>query len=199
RSYYMQEMKRRIYETFGRGSIYKKNNTKTNTNSTTSKVKNEQKNSYNFVKKPPLNDLILRNMVAGMITYPELIGRYEEKITAFEINDSVMAKILAEIIEINQTDEHLDSDILLEKLKLNFAEAIGGLWEVNMYKMQKTGMLDVRGELDKCLYEIQLKQLDADIKECVKIMNEQQSNSSDIYERYKQLTKERDLILAQNN
>ena len=39
-----------------------------------------------------------------------------------EINDSKMAKILAEIMEIHQEDEHLDNERLIEKLKLNFTE-----------------------------------------------------------------------------
>lgn len=201
RSYYMQEMKQRIYYSFGRGSMHKTEKNKDNTSQKPTKMNNadRQKSLNHFVKKPPLNNLILRSMVAGMITYPELIGRYEEKLASFELDKSVMTKILLEILELHQNNEISDSEVLLAKLKLNFAEEIDNLWEIRMYKMQKIALLDLRAELDKCLYEIQLKQIDADIRECVKAMNNPQTNSEETYERYKQLTKERNQIIAKTN
>lgn len=208
RNYYTQEMKKRIYYTFGKGSIYK--NTPTPNNNEPTQVNNPQKTAYkarrikqentsvyHFVKKPPLNDLVIRGIIAAMLLYPELIEKYEEKLTAFEINDSRMAKVLAEIIEINQEDEHLDSETLIEKLKLNFAAEIGDLWEINMYKSQKSTLPGLKAEIDNGLLEIQLKQIDAELKECMSLMTQQPENSADIYARYQQLLKERNtLILA---
>ena len=161
------------------------------------RIKQENTSVYHFVKKPPLNDLVIRGIIAAMLLYPELIEKYEEKLTAFEINDSRMAKVLAEIIEINQEDEHLDSETLIEKLKLNFVAEIGDLWEINMYKSQKSTLPGLKAEIDNGLLEIQLKQIDAELKECMSLMTQQPENSADIYARYQQLLKERNtLILA---
>ena len=208
RNYYTQEMKKRIYYTFGKGSIYKNTPTPNNNEPTqvnnppktaykARRIKQENTSVYHFVKKPPLNDLVIRGIIAAMLLYPELIEKYEEKLTAFEINDSRMAKVLAEIIEINQEDEHLDSETLIEKLKLNFAAEIGDLWEINMYKSQKSTLPSLKAEIDNGLLEIQLKQIDAELKECMSLMTQQPENSADIYARYQQLLKERNtLILA---
>ena len=208
RNYYTQEMKKRIYYTFGKGSIYKNTPTPNNNDHTqvnnppktaykARRIKQENTSVYHFVKKPPLNDLVIRGIISAMLLYPELIEKYEEKLTAFEINDSRMAKVLAEIIEINQEDEHLDSETLIEKLKLNFAAEIGDLWEINMYKSQKSTLPGLKAEIDNGLLEIQLKQIDAELKEYMSLMTQQPENSADIYARYQQLLKERNtLILA---
>ena len=208
RSYYMQEMKKRIYYTFGKGSIYKNAQTEPNgvqsaadtmqkSAYTPRRKKTEDEPVYHFVKKPPLNDLVIRGIIAAMLLYPELIEKYEEKLTAFEINNSKMAKVLAEIIEIHQEDENTDSEQLIEKLKLNFSAEIGDLWEINMYKSQKSTLPSLKAEIDNGLLEIQLKQIDAELKECTTLMSSQPENSAEIYERYKNLLKERNnLILA---
>lgn len=205
RNYYMQEMKQRIYYTFGKGSIYKKTQEQKNNHQHSENVekkvyknkKNGIEKSYNFVKKPPLADLVLRGIVAAMILYPELIEKYAEKLSSFEIDDSVMAKILTEIVEISQNEEHLDSENLLNQLKLNFNDEIGGLWEINMYKSQKSSLLTLKSEIDNKLLEIQLKQIDVDMKECITLMNNQGNDYEEVYLRYQQLIKERNnLILA---
>ena len=208
RNYYTQEMKKRIYYTFGKGSIYKNNENKPQ--NTPQQVENTAKSAYtprrkkqdaepvyHFVKKPPLNDLVIRGIIAAMLLYPELIEKYEEKLSAFEINDSKMAKVLAEIIEIHQEDEQLDCERLIEKLKLNYAAEIGDLWELNMYKSQKSTLPSLKAEIDNGLLEIQLKQIDSELKECTALMSKQPENSTEIYTRYQQLIKERNsLILA---
>lgn len=199
RAYYMQEMKQRIYYTFGKGSIYKNKDEKSSKNNSIEnniKIKKATSNVYNLVTKPPLTDLVLRKIVAGMVMYPELICRYEEKLSSFEIEKSQIAQILSEIIEINQGDTNLDSDILLEKLKLNYTSVMNELWELNMYKIQKTSLLDVRSELDNGLIEIQLKQVDNDIKECITLMKNSTTDSENTYMRYQQLLKERNKLLV---
>ena len=204
RSYYAQEMKQRIYYTFGRGAQIKQQPTPTNNNSVQSNIISERmvgskaKHTYNLVKKPPLTDLDLRNIVAAMLLYPELIGQYEERLSSFEIGRSAMAKILLDIIEIHQEEEHLDSDILLEKVKLNFIGEIGDLWELNMYRQQKLSMSELNAQINNSLTVIQLKQIDADIKECMNLMQNQPTDLEEINSRYQQLIKERNaLILSQ--
>lgn len=210
RSYYEQEMKKRIYYTFGKGSIYK--NAQPTNETPLPAEQNEKKiftgrrkkqtpaaeAVYHFVKKPPLTDLVIRSIVAAMLLYPELIEKYEERLSAFEISNSRIAKVLTEILEIYQENEHLDTENLLERLKLNFAEEIGDLWEINMYRSQKSTLPGLKSEIDNGLLEIQLKQIDIELKECTTLMSNQPENSAEIYSRYQQLVKERNnLILAQ--
>ena len=149
-----------------------------------------------MVKKPPLNDLFLRKIVAAMIIYPKLSIDYEEQLMSFEIEKSPMAKILNEIIEIVQEDKSIDSDIMIEKLKLNFKTEIENLWELNMYKLQKTDFLDLKTEINEGLKEIQLKQIDKEIKECMTLIKQAPENADENYNRYKQLIVERNKFLA---
>lgn len=202
RSYYMQEMKQRIYYTFGRGSQYKKKQEQTATNNASTTVKNipqlKKTEHFNFVKKPPLTDLDLRSIVAAMLLYPELIGKYEERLMSFDIGNSTMAKVLTEILEINQETENLDSDILLEKVKLNFIGEVGDLWEINMYRQQKLSMADLNAQISNNLQTIQLKQIDNDIKECMGLMQTQPTDLDELNARYQQLLRERNNILLMN-
>lgn len=202
RSYYMQEMKQRIYYTFGRGSQYKKKQEQTATNNASTTVKNipqlKKTEHFNFVKKPPLTDLDLRSIVAAMLLYPELIGKYEERLMSFDIGNSAMAKVLTEILEINQETENLDSDILLEKVKLNFIGEVGDLWEINMYRQQKLSMADLNAQISNNLQTIQLKQIDNDIKECMGLMQTQPTDLDELNARYQQLLRERNNILLMN-
>ena len=205
RNYYTQEMKKRIYYTFGRGAEFK--NSKP-TNQTDKQPKNNEfynknsrntlnkKQEFNLVKKPPLTDLFLRKIVAAMMLYPQLADAYGERLSSFDTGKSAIAKALNEIIEIVQEEPKIDSDILVEKLNLNFAKEIAELWEYNMYKMQKTDLPELKTEINDSLKEIQLKQIDSEIKECTKLMKSQPENSEEIYLRYKQLIAERNKFLA---
>ncbi len=202
RNYYGQEMKKRIYYTFGKGSIYKTAQAQKSPPSVAPqpkvfKKKNPEPQNYNFVKKPPLNDLVLRSIIASMLLYPELIEKYEEKLGNFEIIDSPMAKVLSEIMTVYQEEEHMDSERLIEKIKLNYNTQIGDLWELNMYKSQKSKstLQNLKAEIDNCLMEIQLKQIDIEIKECTNQMSAQPDNYQEIYARYQNLLKERNALI----
>lgn len=203
RNYYMQEMKQRIYYTFGKGAIYKNANDKKNTKEQNINSANLRKNNdlttkkqFNFVEKPPLDDYLIRSIIAGMLLYPELIKKYEDKITAFELSKTQSSKVLFEIIDIHQNDDVNDSEILIEKIKLNYDDFIKELWELNMYKSQKTSMVDLKEEIDKGLLGIQLKQIDIDIRNCINSMNKQTDDYEDIYHRYQQLIRERNRMIS---
>ena len=205
RNYYAQEMKKRIYYTFGRGAEFKNSQQVSQQSSSAGgytpnrsrkNVNFKSGQDYHLVKKPPLNDLFLRKIVAAMIIYPKLSIDYEEQLMSFEIENSPMAKILNEIIEIAQEDKSIDSDIMIEKLKLNFKTEIENLWELNMYKLQKTDFLDLKTEIDEGLKEIQLKQIDKEIKECMTLIKQAPENADENYNRYKQLIVERNKFLA---
>lgn len=140
----------------------------------------------------------MRSIVAAMLLYPELIGKYEERLMSFDIGNSAMAKVLTEILEINQETENLDSDILLEKVKLNFIGEVGDLWEINMYRQQKLSMADLNAQISNNLQTIQLKQIDNDIKECMGLMQTQPTDLDELNARYQQLLRERNNILLMN-
>ena len=206
RNYYTQEMKKRIYYAFGRGAEFgqnQNNNTsgnKSNKNnklySRNSRTTLENKQGYNLVKKTPLTDLFLRKIVAAMMLYPKLAEDYGERLAEFDVGKSPFAKIMNEIIEIVQEEKNTDSDVLVEKLQLNFADKIEELWEFNMYKMQKITLPELKTEINASLKEIQLKQIDKEIKECTSSLKNQPENAEDVYARYKQLIIERNKFLT---
>ena len=131
-----------------------------------------------------------------MLLYPELIKKYEDKIPAFELSKTQSSKVLFEIIDIHQNDDVNNSEILIEKIKLNYNDFIKELWELNMYKSQKTSMVDLKEEIDKGLLGIQLKQIDIDIRNCINSMNKQTDDYEDIYHRYQQLIRERNRMIS---
>lgn len=199
RTYYGQEMRRRINELFGRNrQVPQTNDNKQVAEESAIKRSNLKKNiapQYHLVKKPPLNDLFIRKIIAAMITYPQLISKYEERLSAFETGNGSMSKILNEILEITNDESYLDSDNLTAKLQLNYPEEIENLWEIGMYKLQKTSLLELKKEIDSGLTEIQLKQLDVEIKECTTLMKNDTGNTQENYLRYQQLIKERNALL----
>ena len=78
----------------------------------------------------------------------------------------------------------------------NSDDFIKELWELNMYKSQKTSMVDLKEEIDKGLLGIQLKQIDIDILNCINSMNKQTGDYEDIYHRYQQLIRERNRMIS---
>ena len=194
RAYYSQEMKKRITALFGIQEPeqnrdkpqYKKKG----------KFKKTDDKEYHLVKKPPLNDLFIRKIVAAMITYPQLIEQYEERLSSFELGNGKMSKVLSEIMEVSHLGGYEDSDNLLEKIKLNYRAEMENLWELGMYKMQKPTIPDLMKEINSGLTEIQLKQLDEEIRQCTTLMKSSPNNTDECYTRYRQLIKERNALLA---
>jgi len=194
RAYYSQEMKKRITELFG---IENPEQTANKPQSRKSgKYKKTEGNEYHLVKKPPLNDLFIRKIVAAMITYPQLIEQYEERLSSFELGNGKMSKILHEIMEVSHIGGYEDSDNLLEKIKLNYRKEMENLWELGMYKMQKPTIPDLKKEINSGLTEIQLKQLDEEIKQCSTLMKSSPKDTEECYTRYRQLIKERNALLV---
>ena len=194
KAYYSQEMKKRIINLFGADD--KKNVADKRTESGKYKDNKPKKQEYNLVRRPPLNDLFIRKIIAAIITYPQLAEQYEERLSSFDLSADVMSKILCEIIEIIHDDNYTDSENILNKLQLNYSAQINSLWELGMYKMQKSTLLDLKKEIDSGLDEIQLKQLDEEIKECVNLMKTPSADADDVYKKYRQLIAERNSILS---
>lgn len=193
RNYYAQEMKKRLAQLFG---VTNASGTENKRPVKQTKFKNKETNEYHLVKKPPLNDLFIRKIVAAMITYPQLVKQYDERLSSFELGNTGISKLLKEIIEVAQTDGYEDSENLIGKLKLNHPKEIENLWELKMYQMQKPTIPDLKKEIDSGLTEIQLKQLDKEIKECFTLMKNNSDNTEEIYKKYQQLINERNIILT---
>ena len=194
RAYYGQEMRKRITELFG----IKRNMPPKSAQNQPPKNKRVKQEivSYHLVKKPPLNDLFIRKIVAAMITFPQLIPQYEERLSVFELGNTKMSKLLNEILEVSMQDNMSDSDNLCQHLKLNYATEVENLWELEMYKSQNTSVMDLKKEIDSGLREIQLKQLDEEINKCISLMKNNPQNTNELYKQYQQLIKERNTLLA---
>ena len=119
RGYYVQEMQKRIYETYGRGSL------------------RPQRSKSTFKKTshvgPPIRDVDLRFILAGVLLFPDLINDFEERLLTFDISKFTLFNLLHAAIDIFHEDEDTDSATLMEKLKSNgYDKQLSGLWEIGM-------------------------------------------------------------------
>lgn len=187
RGYYLQEMKKRLAEQFGHEINTNKNPAKTN--------KTTKKQGFNFVKKPPLDDLFLRKLTANLILYPQLSKIYAGQLGNFDFGSSAIAKVLTEILNIYEEEGVQESQVLQEKLKLNFAGQLHELWQIEMIKKQNPDISSVRKEIDSCLLSIQLKQLDTEINEYSTLIKNQPQNFDELYQKYENLKEERNRLL----
>ncbi len=199
RGYYLQEMKKRIYERFrqlpARGGLAEKRPVR------------EQRGGQRavagkrLVPKPvriTLDELVGKFIVAAMFCYPCLIGEYEEKAGMFEIKDNALKLLLEKMAEIYHQKEPADSTVLYNALKEEgFANYIDGLWEVRMLRQQNSDLRKLRREIDTKILEMQLRQLENEIKECVRVLETSESFSQEVYERCQMLKKEREALLVE--
>ena len=90
-----------------------------------------------------------------------------------------------------------DFAVMTEKLKARgLQKSVDELLEFKMLKIQNPNDVHMRENLDLRILESQLKQLDAEIKECLRVMETSESLSDDIYKRYESLKKEKENLLA---
>lgn len=196
RGYYIQEMKDRIYNEFGRGA-WKSNN----------------KQSYDKKKAPAtkqrimqnrpkvsLDELVLKFVLAAMIFQPELIAEYEEKIACFEISNQRLHALFDTMVEIyNNREECASAEMVQEICAKGFEKDLTGLWELEMLKQQNPYISKIRSEIDTKIIEVQLKQLENEIRECMRVMEISESFPDDVYKRYESLKKEKDALLNMQN
>lgn len=185
RGYYVQEMQKRIYETYGRGSL------------------RPQRGKQTF-KKPariglPIRDVDLRFILAGILLFPDLINDFEERLLTFDISKFTLFNLLHAAIDSFHEDENISSAVLLEKLKNSgYEKQINDLWEISMLKSQKPFINDIKRQINTLLAAVQVKQLNQDINEYKLKLNKDTSTDED-YQRYLALTAERNQLLAEYN
>lgn len=188
RSYYMQEMKKRIYETYGAGTlkIY-----------TSKNRPHYQKNVSNI--KPPLADIDIRFILAGMIIYPELIEDFEEKLLMFNISNFSLFNMLQKAIDIFHENPSFSSKELTDSLKENGYEAdLNSLWEIGMLKSQNPYVNNIKKQIDQLMIAVQIKELNKDINE-YKLKLEKSSATDEDYQHYLSLKSERDTLIKETN
>lgn len=185
RGYYVQEMQKRIYETYGRGSL------------------RPQRSKSTFKKTthigPPIRDVDLRFILAGVLLFPDLINDFEERLLTFDISKFTLFNLLHAAIDMFHEDEDTDSATLMEKLKSNgYDKQLSGLWEIGMLKSQKPFVNDIKRQINTLLAAVQVKQLNQDINE-YKLKLDKDTASDEDYQRYLALTAERNQLLAEYN
>ncbi len=195
RGYYLQDIKNRIYAEL-RGGVSPKpyENKKTAPNS------RQPKKKENLVVKYGLDEKVARFILSAFVCHPELISEFEEKVSMFEIPDMELNVFWNKITDICQENENLNADIFWQKLvDENMDKFASSLWEVKMIKQQKPFISKLREEISNKIIEIQLGQIEKDIKECLRIMENSESFPEDVFERYEMLKKDRISLLSEKN
>ena len=205
RNYYIQEMQDKIYNELGKGASWRKRQQTMQEKKSVygQKYRYASKNNASIhqaalaTPKVHLDELVAKYVVSALVLYPSLIDEYEEKIYNFNIKNQQLNSLLENIIEINQEEKIEDFAVMTEKLKARgLQKSVDELLEFKMLKIQNPNDVHMRENLDLRILESQLKQLDAEIKECLRVMETSESLSDDIYKRYESLKKEKENLLA---
>lgn len=72
---------------------------------------------------------------------------------------------------------------------------LAALWELEMFRQQNPYINKIREEIDTKIIEVQIKQLDNEIKECLRIIQVSESFPEEAYQRYESLKKRKNLYL----
>lgn len=194
RSYYLQDMKKRIYDSF-RPQI------KTPSKSEKTYSKNKAKPGIHPQPiKITLDELVGKFIVSAMFCFPSLIGEYEEKTGMFEIGDNNLKQLLMQMSDIYHQNEDISSADLYEILKeKGFADYLAKLWEIKMIRGQNPDIRKLRKEINTKILEMQLQQLEKEIKECLRNLEASESFSESLFEHYNMLKKEREMLLKERS
>ena len=198
RNYYAQDLSNRLYYEIGKGakSAYRQEfNTSPRKN-----YKDKMQNGLNvgIVRSNKIvDDTVVKFMIAAMIYCPSLILEYEEKIAGFEIKNAGLHKLFEVLVEIATDLENPDMDTVASLMcERGLKSEVEALWEVKMLKSQKADILKLRDEINTKIIEVQLQQLDNEIRECLRIMETSADFSEEEYKRYEKLKKEKEVIIS---
>ena len=195
RGYYLQDIKNRIYTELRGG----KNSQVQAPQKYTQRPK-PVKTKEKLTIKYGLDDKVARFILSAFVCHPELISEFEEKVSMFEIPDTELNLFWNKITEICQENENLNAESFWQKLvEENMDKYAASLWEVKMIKQQNPFISKLREEINNKIIEIQLGQIEKDIKECLRIMENSESFPEDVFERYEMLKKDRISLLSEKN
>ncbi len=191
RGYYLQDMRNRIYKEL-RGGI------RTVVQAGKEKEVGSKKNILKIGIKRDLDEKVVRFILAAFVCYPQLIGEFEEKIGMFAIRDTGLNVFWEKLCDISHDFDHISAEDLWEELKKQGLDKFAlSLWELKMLKQQNLGILRLREELNNKILEMQLGQIEKEIKECVFKMENSESFADELYEKLENLKKDRQNLLAE--
>lgn len=195
RGYYIQEMKNRIYEEFGRGAWKDHRG-----GDSRRKAPAAAKKPVQIRPKPSLDELVLKFVLAAFVYYPELIPEYEEKMSFFDFNNQRMHTMFDKMVDICAENEQTTFADMYKKLaECGFDKDLASLWELDMFKQQNPYLPKIRAEIDTKIIEVQLRQLENEIRECLRIIQTSESFPDEVYKRYESLKKEKEALLDTQN
>ena len=197
RGYYIRDMKNRIYEAFGR-SNWKGRKQDDGRKSKT--VQPAVKKTVVARPKPSLDELVLKFVLAAFVYYPELVPEYEEKMSFFDFNNQRLRAMYDQMSEICSENEQITFAEMYKSLEeKGFGKDLAELWELNMFKQQNPYLPKIRSEIDTKIIEVQLKQLENEIRECLRVIQTSESFPEDVYKHYESLKKEKEALLDTQN
>lgn len=193
RGYYLQDMRTRIYNEIRRPQSV-----------STVPIKNSNPR-HRIVRETPkvkrsLDENVARFVLSALIYNPELIAEFEEQLGMFEIPSAELNMLWEKMTDISHEHEELTTETMINELtSSDFGKIVSSLWEIKMLKQQNLFVTKVRDEIRNKILEMQLGQIEKDIKECLRTMETSESFSDDIYERYEMLKKDRQALLDEKN
>lgn len=193
RNYYVQEMKSKIYsELVEKGRPTKENRNKARQQS--------QQTSSAHNARTNLDDLVAKYIVSALVCYPQLVEEYEEKLLDFVVKDARLRELYETILDTIRDEPELRDE---SELALKLDEKLSGtawrkLVEGHILKKQCPDIIKMRKDLDERIIEVQLKQLEADIRESKRVLESGHFSDED-YRRYEALKKERNALLQEND
>ena len=193
RGYYLQDMRNRIYKELRGGvkPVVQANRRQETVNKT---------QMLKIGLKRDLDEKVARFIMAAFVCYPSLIGEFEEKLGMFAIRDTGLSVFWEKLCEISHEFEHISAEDLWKELeKQNLDKFAVSLWELKMLKQQNLGLLRLREELKNKILEMQLGQIEKEIKECIFKMENSESFTDELYEKLENLKKDRQNLLAEKN
>ena len=197
RGYYIQDMKNRIYEAFGRSSWKGRKQEDGRKNKV---AQSAVKKVVVARPKPSLDELVLKFVLAAFVYYPELVAEYEEKMSFFDFNNQRLRAMYDQMSEICSEKEQVTFAEMYKSLEeKGFGKDLAELWELNMFKQQNPYLPKIRSEIDTKIIEVQLKQLENEIRECLRIIQTSESFPEDVYKHYESLKKEKEALLDTQN
>lgn len=191
RGYYAQDMKNKIYREIGRGSWQPRNEYI---------KRKEQKATVSLAStvRTDLDDLVAEYVISALVCYPQLIEEYEERLLDFIIKSDKLRTLYEAMLELVHNGAEIANSEELQRILIEkgFADTLKSRIEIKMLRRQCPDIIKMRHNLNQRIVEVQLRQLDTDIRECVRRIETGDSFAEEDYKRYETLKKERDALLA---
>ena len=124
---------------------------------------------------------------------------YEERLLDFSVKDEVLRGLYENILAVVRDEPDLAEEAALsQKLdELSGGTAWRMLVDSRILKKQCPDIIKMRKDLDERIIEVQLRQLESDIRESKRVLESGNFTDED-FKRFEGLKKERDALLREN-